>query len=215
MRDVYDIAPSFANPDGLNPFPTSVIDEYVPGQIIFLWQAREHSKHLMNINKADMLTSDATLGELLFRQKRSLCRLGRNGGWLQWLKENGISRSTADRLALEHAEYYGLTDELAHRAIADPIEGRVCQAAHRTADRLNRFLSSPGSRMTFVQVLADLLDLRVDWEGKTVRLSIAPPENSEKWKNVVVPKVMVVGENGNPMPVNYDLKNTDETEWPL
>jgi hypothetical protein len=116
---------------------------------------------------------------------------------------------------LEHAEYYGLTDELAHRATTDPIEGRVCQAAHRTADRLNKFLSSPDSRMTFVQVLADLLNLRVDWEGETVRLSIPPPEDGEKWKNVVVPNVMVTGEDGVPMPVNYELKNADETDSPL
>jgi hypothetical protein len=162
-----------------------------------------------------MLNSDSTLAELFFRQKRRLCCLGRRGGWLQWLKENGISRSTADRLALEHAEFYGLADELAHRVIAAPIEGRVCQAAHRTADRLNKFLSSPNSRMTFVQVLADLLDLRVEWEGDTVRLSISPPENEEKWKNVVVPNIMVIREDGVPMPVNYELKNADETDSPL
>ena len=69
--------------------------------------------------------------------------------------------------------------------------------------------------MTFVQVLADLLDLRVEWEGDTVRLSISPPENEEKWKNVVVPNIMVIREDGVPMPVNYELKNADETDSPL
>jgi len=192
-----------------------VTDEYLCGEIVFLWSAREHSKHLMNVNKADMLKSDEVLGELFFRQKQRLCRLGRNGGWNQWLTQNGISRSTADRLALEHAEFYGLTDELAHRAIADPIEGRVCQAAHRTANRLYKFFSSPDSRMKFVQVLADLFDLRVEREGEAVRLSIPPPEDEEKWKNVVVPNVMVIMADGVPMPVDYELRNGVGEDSPL
>jgi hypothetical protein len=213
MKEVSAIPQFFSNPDGINSFPTTVTDEYLAGQIVFLWQAREHSKYLMNVNKADMLESDATLGELFFRQKRKLCRLGRNGGWQQWLQQNRISRSVADRLALEFAEYYGLTDELEHRTTADPIEGHICQRAHRTAERLTKFLVSPRSRMTFVQVLADLFDLQVDWEVGAVRLSVPPPEDGEKWKSVVVPPVMVVGEDGHPVPVDYELKSA-ETEEP-
>jgi hypothetical protein len=209
MKDVNTIPPSFSNPDGLNPFPTSVTDEFLCGQIVFLWQAREHSKYLMNINKDDMLKSDEVLGELFFRQKQKLCRLGRRGGWHEWLRQNRISRSVADRLALEFAEYHGIADELEHRTTADPIEGHICQRAHRTAERLTKFLPSPRSRMTFVQVLADLFDLQVDWEVGAVRLSIPPPEDEEKWKNVVVPSVMVIGEDGVVAPVSYELKSAD------
>lgn len=208
MKDVNAITP-FSNPDGLKPLPTTVTDGYLSGQIVFLWQAREHSKYLMNINKDDMLKSDEVLGELFFRQKRKLCHLGRGGGWYQWLKENRISRSVADRLALEFAEYYGVAHELEHRTTADPIEGHICQRAHRTAERLTKFLVSPRSRMTFVQVLADLFDLRVDLEVGAVRLSIPPPEDEEKWKNVVVPNVMVLREDGVPLPVNYELRSDD------
>lgn len=209
MKDSNAIPPSFSNPHGLNSFPTTVTGEYLSGQIVFLWQAREHSKYLMNINKDDMLKSDEVLGELFFRQKRKLCRLGRGGGWHQWLKENRISRSVADRLALEFAEHYGVAHELEHRTTADPLEGHICQRAHRTAERLTKFLVSPRSRMTFVQVLADLFDLRVDLEVGAVRLSIPPPEDEEKWKNVVVPNVMVIREDGVPMPVNYELRSDE------
>jgi hypothetical protein len=155
------------------------------------------------------------LGGLFFHQKRKLCRLGRGGGWHQWLKENRISRSVADRLTLEFAEYYGLTNELEHRTTADPIEGHICQRAHRTAERLTKFLISPRSRMTFVQVLADLFDLQVDWEVGALRLSIPPPEDEQKWKNVVVPNVMVVREDGVPVPVNYELRSDDAEDSPL
>ena len=131
MQELNSCPQSFHYPDGLNPFPTSVTDEFLSGEIVFLWSAREHSKYLMNVNKDDMLKSDVVLGELFFRQKRKLCHLGRGGGWHQWLKENRISRSVADRLALEFAEYCGLADELEHRTAADPLEGHICQRAHR------------------------------------------------------------------------------------
>lgn len=213
MRDC--IPQPFYNPDGLNPFPTTVTDDYVCGEAVRLWSAREHSKYLMNINKAEMLSSDAVLGELFFRQKRKLCRLGRGGGWHQWLKENRISRSVADRLSAEFAAEYGLVDELAHRTVGEPFEGQVCQVAHRTAGRLTKFLPSLRSRMTFVQVLADLLDLQVDWEGGAVRLSIPPPEDGEKWKTVVVPNVTVIGDDGVPRPVDYELRDADAVDFPL
>jgi hypothetical protein len=69
--------------------------------------------------------------------------------------------------------------------------------------------------MTFVQVLADLFDLQVDWEVGALRLSIPPPEDEQKWKNVVVPNVMVVREDGVPVPVNYELRSDDAEDSPL
>jgi hypothetical protein len=166
----------------------------------------------MNLNKADMLNSDETLQELFFRQKRRLCRLGRGGGWHEWLRQNRISRSVADRLALAFAERHDLTDELAHRPVANQNEGRICQQAHRIADRLTKSLLSPRSRMAFLQVLADLLSLQADWENEAVRLSIPPPEDPEKWKHVVVPSVMVIGEDGRVVPVDYELKSVGTEE---
>lgn len=211
MKYIDAVPPSFFNPDGLNPYSLTVTDEFLCGEIVRLWLAREHSKHLMSVYKDEMLDSDAVLGELFFRQKHKLCRAGRSGGWHQWLKQNRISRSVADRLALEFAEYYGMADELEHRNVAAPTEGHIFQRARRTADYLTKSLPSPRSRMTFLQVLADLLDLQANWEDGAVRLSIPPPEDEEKWKNVVVPPVMIIGENGHPVPVDYELKSA-ETE---
>lgn len=206
------VPPSFSNPDGLNPYPTTVTDEYLSGEIVRLWSAREHSKYLMSIHNSEMLDSDAALGELFFRQKRKLCRVGRGGGWHQWLKQNRISRSVADRLALEFAENYDLADELEHRPASDPVEQGICQIAHRAANRLTKSLPSLRTRMVFLQVLADLLNLQADWEDGAIRLSIPPPEDPKKWKHVVVPNVMVIGADGVPTPVDYELKSTETEE---
>jgi len=212
MKYIDAVPPSFFNPDGLNPYSLTVTDEFLCGEIVRLWSAREHSKHLVSVHNAEMSDSDAVLGELFFRQKRKLCRIGRGGGWNQWLTQNRISRSVADRLALQFAEHYGLAEELDHQNATELIEGRICQRARRTAERLTKSLPSPLSRMTFLQVLADLLDLQADWEDGAVRLSIPPPEDEEKWKNVVVPPVMVIGEDGRPVPVDYELKSAEREE---
>jgi len=204
---MFSDTPSYLqNPDTLKSFPTSVTDPYLCGELVRIWIARQHAKFLMDTYKNEMADYDATLGELFFRQKRKLCRQGRGGGWHLWLQQNGITRSTADRLALRFAQEHGLTDDLAHRTPGDRLQGDICLAAHRDGRRLNKYLPSPSNRMTYVQVLADLLDLRVEWEGEAVRLSISPLEGSEEWANPVVPSVMVLGSDGAFVPVNYELK---------
>ena len=215
MKYMDAVPPSFSNPDGLTPYPTTITDEFLCGEIVYLWSAREHSKYLMSIHNSEMLDTDAALGELFFRQKQRLCHAGRSGGWHQWLKQNRISRSVADRLALEFAENFGLAAELEHRTTTDPVKGRLCQRARRIADRLTKSLPSPRSRLTFLQVLADLLSLQADWEEEAVRLTVPPPEDEEKWKRVVVPSVMVVGEDGRAVAVDYELKSADTEERAL
>jgi hypothetical protein len=89
-----------------------------------------------------MLEFDAVLAELLFRRKQMLSRLGRNGQWSLWLRQQKISRSTADRLVAQYAESHGLSDELRHREIIEPLQGNVCLAASRTYRRLKTMLKT-------------------------------------------------------------------------
>ena len=46
------------------------------------------------------------------------------GTWSTWLKQQKISRSTADRLVLEYAETHGLSDDFPHRE-GEPQEGNI------------------------------------------------------------------------------------------
>src|ERR1035437_2592333 len=182
-------------------------DTFLAGEIVNQWADRESFCRNMCFQQAEVLKRDAVLGELLYQMKHKLCRLGRGGGWSTWLKQQKIPRSTADRLVLEDAEFYGLTGGLLHRDIAEPLDGNVCQAAHRTADRLDNMLKSSRSRMNFVKVLADLFGLKVDWEGEGVRLSIPPPVDDDNPENYVVPPIIEVQEDGTIRPFNYELKD--------
>jgi hypothetical protein len=180
-------------------------DEYLGGEIIHQWSVRQSFRREMSGLQAEVLKRDAVLGDLLYRKKRDLCKLGRSGRWSAWLKQSKIPRSTADRLVLEHAEFFGLKDELPHREQGEPLEGHICQAAFRTHDRLENMLRSPKSRMAFVRCLADLLGFDVEYgEGESVRLSVPPPVKDENIQHKM-PNVIEVDANGKLLPVNYEL----------
>lgn len=189
-------------------FQHPVSPEFLAGEAVLYWANREQYRRTINVQKAEMSKIDAALGELLYRMKRKLCRLGRTGGWSTWLKQQKISRSTADRLVLEYAETHGLSDELSHRQ-GDPSDGHICVAAHRTSDRLDNMLKSPRSRMTFVKVLADLFGLKVEWQDDGARLSLPRQFDDDAPNTYLMPNTVEMQPDGSPRPVDYELRNEE------
>src|ERR1017187_9321044 len=176
MYELYATPDMFLSEDGYYRPLCPVDDKFVAGEIVNRWHHREQARHLKNLHETEMLEFDAVLAELLFRKKQMLCRLGRNGQCSLWLRQQRISRSTADRLVAQYAASYGLTDELHQRNIAEPLEGNVCLAASRVCKRLKNMLSTPRSRLMFLSSLADSFGLAVDFnEDGSVRLSTPPP----------------------------------------
>jgi hypothetical protein len=213
MYEVYPPPEMFLSEDGCYHPLCPVDDEYVAGEIVNRWHHREQSRRLMNMHEAEMLEFDETLGELLYRRKQILCQPGRNGQWSLWLRQQKIQRSTADRLVVQYASSYGLTDELRHRDIAAPLEANVCLAANRTSKRMRNMLNTPRSRMAFVGTLANLFQLTVDWESgvESVRVSIPPPVDENDLSSCRVPNVFEL--NGDKfVPVDYELKTAEDDE---
>jgi hypothetical protein len=185
-------------------------DEYLAGEVVHQWSCRQSYRRQICGLEAEFKKHDAVLGDLLYRMKRKLSKMGRNGGWSQWLKQRRIPRATADRLVLEHAEFFGLADELPHRERNEPLEANVSQAAYRTSDRLENMLTSPKSRMTFLRCLADLFGLSVEYgDGDCVRLTIPPPITDEEI-NYTAPNIIEVLDDGTVRPVNYELRGDEE-----
>ena len=174
---------------------------FLSGEIVKLWAARETSRRLMNLNKGEMQRADEELGQKLYVVKQLLCKLGRQGRWSSWLKERNIARSSADRLVLQYAEANGLTDELPHRAITEPLEGDVCLFSRRVSEWAEKRLPSLKSRMVFIRCLADLLGLSVEYEQDGVRVNIPAPVDEENWQTEFVPTVMEMLPDGTPIPV--------------
>jgi hypothetical protein len=209
MHEPYMPSEMFLNEDGYYRPLCPVEDEYVAGEIVNRWFHREQSRQLKDLHEHEMLEMEAPLAELLFRRKQMLCQLGRNGQWSLWLRQQKISRSTADRLVAQYAESHGLGDELRHREIIEPLQGNVCLAASRSHKRLKNMLSTPRSQLTFLSCLADKFGLEVDF-GVDGSICLSPPQPvNEKTFDCRVPNVVQVLDDGSGVPVNYELKDDD------
>lgn len=215
MNDTYIPSEMLFSPDGYYRPLCPVEDKFVPGEIVNRWYHREQSRRLKDMHEREMLEMESELAELLFRRKQMLCRFGRNGQWSLWLRQQKISRSTADRLVGQYAESHGLAAELQHRDIAEPLEGNVCLAAIRVFKRLKNMLSSPRSQMIFLRCLADRFGLGVEFgEDGSTQLSLSRPANEGNISDKV-PNVIQVLDNGSVMPVDYELRNDSRSDGPL
>jgi hypothetical protein len=185
-------------------------DGYLSGEIVSQWFQRKSLQREMTGLQAQLSRMDGVLSGLLYEQKKRLSRLGRNGAWSGWLRQNKIPRATADRLAMEHVEFFGLQDELPKRERPEPLEANVSMAACRVSDRHELMLKSPRSRMMFLTCLADRLGVSVEFgEEGSIRLSTPPPASYDE-SDCRVPNVMQVADDGSVVPVDYEL--TDECE---
>jgi hypothetical protein len=184
-------------------------DGYLSGELISQWFQRKSLQREMTGLQAELSRMDGVLSGLFYDQKKRLSRLGRNGAWCGWLRQSKIPRSTADRLVLEHVEFFGLQHELPQRERPEPLEANISLAANRVSDRHEQMLKSPRSRFMFLTCLADRLGLAVDFgEDGSVRLSTPPPVN-EADIDYRVPNVIQIADDGSVVPVNYELGNED------
>ena len=185
-------------------------DGYLSGEILAQWHHRKSFQREMAGLQAEVSRIDGVLSGLLYDQKKRLSRQGRSGCWSRWLKQSRIPRATADRLCMEHVEFFGLQHELPRRERPEPLEGNVSQAACRVSDRHEQMLKSPRSRIMFLSCLADRFGLGVDFnEDGSVRLSTPPPVSEENI-DYIVPNVIEVQQDGTIRPVNYELRDEKE-----
>ena len=179
--------------------------DFLSGEILHLWFQRKSVRREMASQEAELARIDGILSGHLHSQKKRLSRQGRNGRWSAWLQAHKIPRATADRLVMEHVEFFGLQTELSQRERPEPLEGRVSQAACRVSDRHEQMLKSLRSRMIFMTCLADRLGLTVDLNGDgSIRLSTPPPEKPEDI-DYRVPNIIQIDGSGNVVPVDYEL----------
>jgi hypothetical protein len=85
----------------------------------------------------------ARLAERLLAMKQILCRAGRAGQWRSWLRQQHIPRSTADRLAMRHAETLGGDD-------GNVPTGAIPEPATPTAEKLAKVVWSSSLKKVLV-----------------------------------------------------------------
>jgi hypothetical protein len=186
-------------------------DDCLSGEILSQWHHRKSFLREMAGLQAEVSRVDGVLSGLFFEQKQRLSRQGRSGGWSKWLRHHHIARATADRLCMEHVEFFGLENEVPHRERAEPLMGNVSIAACRVSDKHEQMLKSPRSKIMFLSCLADRLGLDVDIaDYSSIRVSTPPAEKAEDI-NYTVPNVIQIDDNGKLVPVNYELADHDDS----
>jgi len=187
-------------------------DCYLSGEILSHWHNRKSFQREMNGLQAEVSRIDGVLSGLLYEQKKRLCRLGKNGGWSRWLKQHKIPRATADRLVLEHIEFFGLRDELPKRERFELPSWKISRAAQEVGERHENMLKAPDSKIKFLWCLADRLGVAVDYgvDG-SIRLSTPPPDKPEDI-DCRVPNVAQIDADGKLVPVDYELKDEQESD---
>lgn len=166
----------------------------------------------LNGLQAEVSRIDGVLSGLLCEQKKRLCRLGKNGGWSRWLKRHKIPRATADRLVLEHIEFFGLHDELPKRERFEPAGWKISRAAFQVGERHEQMLKAADSTIAFLSCLADRLGVAVDYIADgSIRLSLPLPEKAEDI-DYRVPNVAQIDASGKLVPVNYELTDGEDVD---
>jgi hypothetical protein len=101
----------------------------------------------------------ARLAERLYAMKSFLCRpdRGRASQWRSWLKQQGIPRSTADRLVARHGEILGGNSEsLLSGAASEQAENAAEKLAKSVWQRIGKLLATGESVIRFISQIAEL-----------------------------------------------------------
>lgn len=129
------------------------------GEIAQLWQIHNDFKTSLRQQSQNLHSLRAELGKKLAAMKALLATPGRAGKWSSWLKQNRISRATADRLVLRHERSLNPDGNCLNEAISEPTEEEIKALFDKVAPRLRRALPTPASVYRFLDLLSSSLAL--------------------------------------------------------
>jgi hypothetical protein len=129
--------PATAQPDD------GAIETRLAQEISELWSSHLRLSGDRKATGKELRLVRARLAERLFAMKQILCRAGRAGQWRSWLRQQHIPRSTADRLAMRHAETLGGDD-------GNVPTGAIPEPATPTAEKLAATVWSSSLRKVLV-----------------------------------------------------------------
>jgi hypothetical protein len=147
-----------AQPGTAQPDDTA-IETQLTQEISDLWGNHVRLSADCNATAKELRQIRATLAERLAAMKSLLSRPGRGGQWRSWLRERGIPRSTADRLASRHAETLGTADNVPTEAISDAGEDKVERLCAAMWPRLAKTLKDDSAVYAFICRLAAISEI--------------------------------------------------------
>jgi len=138
-------------PDSTEP-DDGIIETELTQEISTLWSDHVRLSASRRATAKELCVIRARLAERLHAMKSLLSRPGRLGQWRGWLKQQGIPRSTADRLVSRHAETLGIENgNVPTGAIWEPAkDGAGMKLAKVVWPQILKYLTKDESVVEFI-----------------------------------------------------------------
>jgi hypothetical protein len=145
-----------AQPDPTQP-DDGAIETQLTNQISSLWVENTRLSADRKATTRELRQIRASLAERLYEMKSLLSRPGRGGEWRGWLREQGIPRSSADRLCARHGETLDIENgNVPSGAITEQEEANADKLAKSVWQRFGKFLSIDEAAFQFIDRIAEL-----------------------------------------------------------
>jgi hypothetical protein len=184
------------------PENTSQDEVALTAEIAQLWQIHSDFKTSLRQQSQNLHSLRAELGKKLSAMKALLAKPGRNGQWSAWLKQNHISRATADRLVLRYDRSLHPESSCLTESITEPTEEEIKALLEKIVPKLRKALPTKTSAYKFIELLASSLVLE-SWETGEGFFLVKPatqnvgqqsvPERRSSRTNSVIANVLADG----------------------
>jgi hypothetical protein len=138
--------------------PDTEAERKLTTDINYLWSVHVQAQNTVATTKDELKVIRQRLGERLHEMKLLLARPGRNGQWSSFLQQQGIPRSTADRLVAGHERSRAPETNCVSDAIHEPTEQDIQKLFTSVWPRLAKTLTTPESVYDFVRCILTRAD---------------------------------------------------------
>jgi hypothetical protein len=169
-----------AQPGSTQP-DDAAIEFELTQEISTLWSNHVSLSANRKVTSKELRQIRARLAGRLFEMKSLLSRPGRLGKWRDWLKQQNIPRSTADRLASRHAETLGIENgNVPTGAIPEPAEAAAERLAKVVWPRFKKVLATGESVVHFLGCIAEISGVPHEWREEGLVIFKAVPKAEDE-----------------------------------
>ena len=166
IQDIVTAEPETEVPPAAAQPQDAIIETQLTEEISALWSSHIRLSADHKATATELRQIRASLAERLHAVKSLLCRpdLGRASQWRSWLRQQGIPRSTADRLVTRHAETLCAHDEsVLSEAPSEQAEAAAEKLARNVWQRFGKLLTTDESIINFISRIAEISGVHHEW----------------------------------------------------
>jgi hypothetical protein len=183
IQDTVAAEPTVEAPP-VSPQPDdAAVETQLAQEISTLWSDHVRLSTDRRATSKELRQVRARLAERLHEMKSLLCRpdRGRASQWQGWLRQQGIPRSTADRLVARHGETVcGHDESVLSGASSEPVPPTVEELAKSVWQRVGKFLSTGELVARFIGCIAEISGVGHEQRDEGLLILKPAPEAAEE-----------------------------------